>query len=138
MAKFCHCLRFPSFLTRYLLKLQGNSGVPGLPVATSFLLPTSRTLHLSAILENSALRLDCVLLRQVSLYLTNLFDRVLSVSSGFLTQLDSAVKELVETGETRCIVGLDFAMILFSFLFLHPFRQRFGAAGQAEILSAAQ
>ena len=36
-------------------------------------------------------------------------------------------------------VGFDFATILSSsFLFLHPLRRRFGAAGQAEILSAAK
>ena len=47
-------------------------------------------MHLFAILENSTLRHDCHLLRQVSLHLTNLSDRVLWVSPGFSTQSDSA------------------------------------------------
>ena len=34
-------------------------------------------MHLVAILENSTLRRDCDLLRQFSLYLTNLFDSML-------------------------------------------------------------
>ena len=90
MAKLCHRLRFLSFLKRrvssYLLNPQDNSGVPGLLLSrrvSSYFRPE---LHLFAILENSTLRLDCVLLRQVSLYLTNLFDRVLRVSPGFSTQ----------------------------------------------------
>ena len=89
-------------------------------VATSFLVPTSRTAFF-AILENSTLRRDCDLLRQVSLYLTNLFDRVLRVSPGFSTQPDSA--------QSKNLSAFDFATIL---------SHRFGAAGQADILSAAE
>ena len=50
-----------------------------------------------------------------------------------------ADEELVETIEDKFIaVDLDFATILSSpFLFLHPLRQRFGAANQAGILTAA-
>ena len=94
MAKSCHCLRFLSFLKRqvssYLLNLHENSSVPGPLLSrrvSSYLHPE---LHLSAILENSTLRLDCILWRQVSLYLTNLFARVLCVSPGFSTQPNSA------------------------------------------------
>ena len=45
--------------------------------------------------------------------------------------------ELVAVCETKFIVGFDFATILSSTLFLHPFRHRFGAAYQAGILGAA-
>ena len=49
-------------------------------------------------------------------------------------------KELVETVEVKFIaIGFDFATTLSSsFLFLCPLRHRFGAASQAEILSAAK
>ena len=72
-AKLCQCLRFLSFLKRRV---------------SSYLHPE---LNLFAILENSTLRLDCVLSRQVSLNLTNLFDRVLRVSQGFSARPDSAL-----------------------------------------------
>ena len=67
-------------------------------------------MHLFAILENSTLRSDCDLLRQVYL-----FDRVLEVSLGFSTQSDCSVEELVETETAKFIVvGFDFATILLS------------------------
>ena len=49
-------------------------------------------------------------------------------------------EELVETETAKFIVvSFDFATILFSFfLFWHHFRHRSGAAGQAEIQSAAE
>ena len=78
VAKLCHCLQFPSFLS-FLNFLERQ--------VSSYLRPE---LHLLAILENPTLRLDCVLWRQVSLYLTNLLDKVLWVSPGFSTQSDSA------------------------------------------------
>ena len=80
MAKLCHCLRFLSFLKRRVsscfLNLKDKSGVPGLLLSrrvSSYLRPE---LHLFAIIETSTLLLDCVLSRQVFLYLTNLFDKV--------------------------------------------------------------
>ena len=49
-------------------------------------------------------------------------------------------EELVETVEVRSmVIGFDFATILFfTFLLVHPFRHRVGAAVQAEIQSAAK
>ena len=94
VAKLCHCLRFQSFLKRRvssnLLNHQDYEGVPGLLLSrrvSSYLHPE---LHLSAILENTTLRLDCVLSGQVSPFLTDLFDKVFWVSQGFSTQSDSA------------------------------------------------
>ena len=48
------------------------------------------------------------------------------------------MEEFVDTKEVRFHVGFDFATILCSPLFLHPFRHRFRAAGKAGILSAAK
>ena len=83
---------------------------------------TRQSMRLSAFLENSTLRrvLNFFLpSRQVSLQM--LWKLVLTVDVRFIS------------------VGVDFATILFSsFLFLHPLRHRFGAASQAEILSAAK
>ena len=155
MANHRHCLRLPSLLSFLeflqfldilgrqsslcLPNLQGNSGVHGLLLSrrvSSYLHPE---LYLFAIFENSTLRRDCDLLRQVSLYLTYLFDRVLRVSPGFSTQSDCSVEELVETETDRLIVvGFDFATILVSFLLSHPFRHRSGAASQPEILSTTE
>ena len=76
----------------YLPNLQGISGVPGLLLSrrvSSYLRPE---MHLFAILENSTLRPDCDLLRQVS-----------------------TVEELVETETAKFIVvGFDFATIVLS------------------------
>ena len=93
MANRRHCLRFPSLLTflqfldfldilvrqvsMYLPNLHDSSGVPGLLPSRQVSLYLRLEMHLFAIFENSTLRSDCDLLRQVSLYLTNLFDRVL-------------------------------------------------------------
>ena len=70
--------------------LQGNSGVPGLLLSLRVSSYFHPELHLFNTLENSTLRLDWILLLQVSLYLSNHFDRVPWVSPGFLTQSDFA------------------------------------------------
>ena len=93
MANLRHCPRIPSLLSflefpdildilgrqvsLYVPNLQDSSGVPGLLLSRQVSLYLRPEMHLSAILENSTLRRDCDLLCQVSLYLTNLFDRVL-------------------------------------------------------------
>ena len=72
------------------LNLQENPSVPGFLLwlrVSSYFHPE---LHLSATLENSTMRLDWNLLLQVSVYLSNHFDRVPWVSPGCLTQSDSA------------------------------------------------
>ena len=72
----------------YLLNPQQNSRDPGLLLSwrvSSYIHPQ---MHLFTVLENSTLRRDCDFLRQVSLCLTNLFDRVLWVSPGFSVQSD--------------------------------------------------
>ena len=92
-------------------------------------------MHLAAALENP--------------HAASNFELILILLSGFTEAvsipriLDAielvADEELVGTIEDRFIAaGFDFATILSSpFLFLHPLRHRFFAAGQAEILSAA-
>ena len=90
MANLRQCLQFLSFLeflefldilerhvSLFLQNLQVDSGVPGLLLSRQVSLYLRPEMHLSAILDNSTLRRDCDLLRQVSLYLTNLFDKVL-------------------------------------------------------------
>ena len=81
-------------------------------------------MHLFAILENSTLRRDCDLLRQVSLYLTNLFDRV----HGLFDAIEQfTVEELVETETARSSSALTL-----------PRSCCLLSVGQAEILSAAE
>ena len=92
-----------------------NSGVPGLLLSLQGSSYPRPELHLFAILEKSTLRLDCNFLRQVSMYFTNLFDKVLWVSPDFSKQSDSAQsKNLSRQMRPRFIVGFDFATILFS------------------------
>ena len=87
MANRRHYLRFPSFLSVldfldilgrqvsfYLTNRQDSSGVPGLLLTRQVFMYLRPEMHLFVILENSTLRRDCDLFRQVSLYLTNLFD----------------------------------------------------------------
>ena len=73
-------------------------------------------LHLFAILENSTLRLDCVVLLQASLYLTKHFDRgALNIPGLFDATGFCTVEELVETVKASfVVVGFDFATILSS------------------------
>ena len=92
------------------------------------------TYQLFAILENSTLRRDCDLFRQVTLYLTNQFGRVLLVSRAFRRN------RTVHSRRTCRDKGPQIHRRQFwlchdpvvSFLFLHYFRHRFGEAGQAE------
>ena len=79
VAKFCQYRRCLSFRMQrdssYSQGFREHSEVPGssLPLrVSSYSLPT---LHLFAILENSTLRLDCVLSLQVSQYFSNQNDR---------------------------------------------------------------
>ena len=65
--------------------------------------------------------------------------RPLSVPGFFDATGFCTVEELVETSETRFIVGFDFATILFSpSCPLRPFRRSFSVPGQTEILTAAK
>ena len=102
VANICHCLRLPSLLSLleflgfldilgilgrqvslYLQTLQDSSGVPGVLLSRQVSLCIRPAKHLFAILENSTLPHDWNFLRQVSLNLTNLFDKMLWVSLGF-------------------------------------------------------
>ena len=115
---FVNCLRFPSFLSllkrrvsSYLLNLQDNSSVLGLLLSrrvSSYLRPE---LHRFAILENSTLRLDWTLFSSGFPVLDQ------SCALSFLRPFEAiglSVEELVETSETKFIVGFDFATILFT------------------------
>ena len=136
VAKLRHCLRFPTFLNRrvssYLLNLQGNWGVPGLLLSRRVSSYQHPELHLFAILENSTLRLDWILLRQVSLYLTNLFDRVHWGSPGFLTEANSAQsmnlsRQVMSSALTlpRSCFSSSCSCILFAIVLVHPVKLKF-------------
>ena len=102
MANLRHCLQFPSFLS--FLDILGRQ-------VSLYLRPQ---MHLFAILENSTLRRDCDLLRQVSLY-QSVRQRALSIPGLFDAIGLFTVEELVETENARLIVvGVDFARILLS------------------------
>ena len=80
VAKFFQYLRCLSFLKQrvssYSSDLHGNSGVPGSSLPLRVSAYSRPKLHLFAALENSKLRLDCVLSLQVSLCSSNLDGRV--------------------------------------------------------------
>ena len=145
VAKFCHCLRFLSFLERrvssYLLNLQDNSGVPGLLRSRQVsLVPTSTTASICHPWElDAASRLNSLAssfpvldqsVRQCALSIPRAFRRTRTVHSR-RTCRDS------EGQVHRRRLWLCHDPVL-SFLFLHLFRHRLGAAGQAEILRAAK
>ena len=143
VAKLWHCLRFLSFLKRrvssYLLNLQDNSSVAGLLLSRRVSSYPHPELHLFAIPENSTLRLDCMSfssrfpvldqsVRQGAVSIRGLFD-----ATGFCSRRTCQDSEgQVHRRRLWLCHGP-----LFSFLFLHPFRHRFSAAGQAESLRAA-
>ena len=88
-----------------------DSGVPGLLLSRQVSLYSRPEMHLFATLENSTLRRDCDLLRQV-------FDKVLLSIPGLFDAIGLfTVEELVETEAAKfIIVGFDFATILLSLL----------------------
>ena len=135
VAKLHHCLPFPSLLSLleflefldilgilggqvslYLQNLQDSSSVPGLLLSRQVSLYLRPVEHLFAILENSTLRRHWNFLRQVSLNLTNLFDKVLLSIPGLFDAIGLfTVEEFVETETARFIVvGFDLASILLS------------------------
>ena len=77
-------------------------------------------------LRNWTLRRDCDLVRQVSLYLTN-------ICSNRSLQSRRTCRDLWDQVHRRLWLCHDPVPF---FLCLHPVRHRFGAAGQAEILKA--